>query len=35
VDVIKHDEELKGGQDKRKKGRVNRWINYAMGSLGG
>ncbi|CAI9630495.1 unnamed protein product [Alternaria burnsii] len=33
TDRIKHEEELKEGEDRRKKGRVNRWINYALSSL--
>jgi len=34
-DDIKHEEELKEGQDRGKKGRVHRWRNYAMASLNG
>jgi hypothetical protein len=31
----KDDKVVREGEDRRKKGRVNRWINLALGSLGG
>jgi hypothetical protein len=34
-DELKHEEELKEGQDRGKKGKMDRWINYAMASFNG
>ncbi|KAL1800932.1 hypothetical protein ACET3X_001274 [Alternaria dauci] len=35
TDLTKNKDDLEEGEDRRKKGRVNRWINYAMSSLAG